>query len=140
MSAKTIGGTDLLDRSDRISKIDSEASELAEPLNLRTSDVLDMALAEILKKSPGGHIEAKQFSIPVKYSSLPEEIVYDRFYFSNGLNLLVDFFSPPMTDAQKEETAKDIARKREYAKAEGYQYLAILGSATYEEIAEAIAA
>jgi hypothetical protein len=140
MSAKTIGGTDLLDRSDRISKVDPEVAELTEPLNLRTSDVLDTALAEILKKAPGGHIDGQQFSVPVKYSSLPEDISFDRFYFSKELNLLVDFFSPPMTDGQKADLAEQIARKRSFAKSEGYKYLAILGQATYEEIAEAIAA
>jgi hypothetical protein len=136
MSAKTTGGIDLLDKSDRISKIDSEVSEAMEPLNLRTSDVLDLALGEITKKNPGGYIADKQYSTPVAYSSIPEDTTFDRYYFE--LSLLVDFKQKPTSEAGFAELNKEIKEKKAFARKQGLRYLAILGSATYEEIAAAL--
>ncbi|MGH7745410.1 MAG: hypothetical protein ACREQ5_11550 [Candidatus Dormibacteria bacterium] len=131
----THGGLDLLDRSDRVAP-DSEALEKTEPLNLRLSDSLDVALAEVLHAAPGGYQRNKLYYIDNAHSSRPDDIQYDRFYFTQSL--LVSFFDSPMTDAQREVVTKEKTRQADFARTQGCKYLAIVGSATLEQIAQAV--
>ena|SRR5271165_3963389 len=130
-------GVDLLDPSDRI-KLDPDVAEKLEPQNLRTADQLQVAISQIRHAPPGGFMTGKQYSLPVAGSDYPEVLRYDRFYWQE--NLLVDFFSTPYDEWAKAKTDSDIQRKREYARSINTKYLAIVGSATLQEIAEALAA
>ncbi len=129
-------GFDLLDKTDRVS-IDPDVKELSEPLNLRTSDPLDLVLGEILRSNPGGYISNKQYSIEVPGSSYPTDLTFDRFYWNQ--NLLVDFVNLPTNEYQKETVEKGIAEKRALATRQGLRYLAIVGSATFADIKAALA-
>lgn len=131
----THGGIDMLDRSDR-EKITSDDREKVEPLNLRLSDSLDIALAEVLHEAPGGYLRNKLYFIENAHSSRPDDIQFDRFYY--GRKLLVSFFDSPFTDEQRETLAKERARCADFAKGQGCKFLAIVGSATLEQIAQAV--
>lgn len=124
---------DTLDPADR-PKLDAELAEAVEPLNLRGKDSLEIALAEVLKKSPGGYMTNKMYDLPLTPgNSRVQTLTFDRFYWE--VNLLVDFIQKPTNEYAQADTEKAIAEKQAFAKEKGVRYLPIVGAATLAEIA-----
>lgn len=128
------GGIDLLDADDR--KVDRDVEEATEPLNLRTADQLDNALAEVLKRPPGGHIVGFQRDVVHDGVTRPSSIRFDRFYWE--LNLLVMFYPEPLNEAKRAEVIKSRDEHELWAHENKHKFLAIIGGASLADIEEAL--
>ena len=124
---------DTLDIEDR-PKLDAELAEQVEPLNLRGKDSLELALAEVIKKSPGGYMTNKMFDLPLTAgNSRVQTLTFDRYYWE--LKLLVDFIQKPTNEFTQADVERNIAEKQALAKKQRLRYLPIIGAATLAEIA-----
>lgn len=128
-------GVSLLSPEDRIVP-DRELAEKLEPLNLRTADMLDLALAEVLQEAPGGFLSNKLYYVTNPLNSRPDEVMFDRFYFSR--KLLVDMKPEPNGTEQRAQYEADRIKKLALADEYKLKYLQIVGSASLEQIAEAV--
>jgi hypothetical protein len=135
MGRKGTQGFDLLDAGDRVA-VDPDVKEKSEPLNLRTSDPLDLALGEILRRPVGGYISRKQYSVDVPGSSYPVDFAFDRWYWAH--KLLVDFINQPLSEPEKEAVAAEIKQKKDIAARNGQTYFPIVGQTTPGELKAAL--
>jgi hypothetical protein len=126
------GGTDLLERTDRVRN--REEDEKNEELNLRTADLLDQEMSKRLGKFVGGHITNRMFEIPPPQgSSRSSDLTFDRWYWEQ--NLLVHFFSQPFNDTDRASNEADITKRRAFCNERGLKFLAVVGgSVTPQEL------